>query len=74
VITKNRSNSGVWSTRVKCAREGRATEVIQALLRSLEYDVWILDIGTRSYNVEVALEYPKMLEMPETWDICQGFC
>ena len=47
-------------------------EVTQALWRSQEDHVWIPDIGTRSCEVEVALETPKMLEMPELWDTCQG--
>jgi hypothetical protein len=55
-ITKNSSSSGVESTRAYNAKEGRAGEVMQALWRSPEDHVWILDVGIRSYKVDFALE------------------
>jgi hypothetical protein len=53
MITKNSSNSGGELTK---ATEVRAGHITQALWRSPEDHVRIQDIGTRSCNVEDALE------------------
>ena len=72
MTTKNSSSSGVESTKAYSATEGRTGEVAQALWSSPEDPVWIPDTGTRSCEVEVALETPMMLETPEPWDIYKG--
>ena len=71
MTTKNSSSSGVESTKAYSATEGRTGEVAQALWSSPEDPVWIPDTGTRSCEVEVALETPMMLETPEPWDTCR---
>jgi hypothetical protein len=43
--------------------------MMPALWRNPDH-VWIPDIETKSCNIEVALETPKMFEMPESWAIC----
>ena len=53
MITQNNSSSGVDSTRVYSATEGRAGDVTQALWRSSGDHVWIPNVGIRSCEVEV---------------------
>jgi hypothetical protein len=40
-------------------------------IENSEDKVWISDIGTRSFNAELALESPRS-EMPEPWDTSSG--
>jgi hypothetical protein len=59
MITKNTNNNGVKSTRVKSSTEGKAIDVTKPFWRSPEDHDWIPDIGTRSCNIDVALEAPR---------------